>query len=119
MSAKVAPNVLLVSGDSLATRVDEGRLEASLAGTVLLVEYDGNYRRILSWLWQYGLRRDKCNNIHLNAKGPHPWKFGMAYTLAGGYSEIPIHEATLERTWSGRLLIQGYKGQPLLLLKYL
>ena len=50
MLAKVAPNVLLISGDSLATRVNKGRLEASLAGTMLLVEYDGNYRRIVSWL---------------------------------------------------------------------
>jgi len=61
-----------VSADGYITEVNLEKLEASLAGLVLLVEYDGQCKRLWTWLWRYGLSRDVLNTLHLGGHGPDP-----------------------------------------------
>lgn len=107
-----------MSGDYKATLITRARLETSLAGTVLLVEHDGHYGRLWTWLWKYGMSRDTFNTICIEGKWPGMFRGGSGYVLIGGQENLPIHETILEKKWSGRLLIQGFEHQPLLLFKY-
>lgn len=108
-----------MSVDCLTTEVVLAKLEASLAGAVLLVEYDGRYKRLWTWLWKYGLSRDVFNILHLGGDWPDISGLGRGYILAGCSPEIAIHESVLGEKWSGRLLIQAYEKRPLLLFEYL
>lgn len=98
-----------MSGDFQATEVILDKLEASLAGTIFLVEYDGNCGRIWDWLWQYGLSRDMFNMVRLEAETPDLFRSGSTFWIVGGNPSIKIHETVLERKWSGRLYILGYR----------
>jgi hypothetical protein len=118
--SEVGPKYFSITADGQATRVTLERLEASLAGSLLLIEYDGRrYRRLWTWLWKYGLSRDKYNTVHLNGDGPAYPRSGRVYVLAGCSRAISIHESVLEERWSGRLLIQEYGKRRYMLFKYL
>src|ERR1700721_1967180 len=86
---------------------------------MLLVEYDGWYKRLWTWLWKYRLSRDIFNTIHLGGDWPERPGVGHGYVLAGYSPEITICESVLRKTWSGRLLIQAYEKRPLMLFEYL
>ncbi|KAJ8062031.1 hypothetical protein OCU04_009811 [Sclerotinia nivalis] len=47
---ETSPGFFRISGDRQATVVALESLETTLAGTVLLIEYDGHYLRIFTWL---------------------------------------------------------------------
>jgi len=100
------------------TAVILDELETSLAGTLLLVEYDGNWKRLCTWLWNIGLSRNKFNSIHIGGYGPGFVGLGTGYVLAGCSPEIHIDERILARKWSGRLLIQGYSKESSMFLRY-
>ncbi|KAH6667176.1 hypothetical protein B0J14DRAFT_183988 [Halenospora varia] len=116
--SETAPRIFKVSGDRLATEVVLDKLEVSLAGTMLLVEYDGQYKRLWTWLWKYSLNRDVCNTLRLTGDWPEPLGLGRGYVLTGGSSEILVNDRVLEGKWSGRLLIQEYKNRTIVLLEY-
>ena len=99
--------------------VSRDYLETTLAGTVFLVEYDGRYQRILTWLWQYGLSRDTFNTFRIELEVPDIFRSGSSFWIIGGTTPVKIGQKVLERKWSGRLYILGYRKQPLMLLRYL
>lgn len=92
-----------------------------MAGTVLLVEYDSDFRRLFTWFWHYGLSRDTFNSIYLAGDYPDIKNSGRGYLLAGCSPEIRLHKTVLERKWSGRLFSREYAKKPLIsvLLQYL
>ena len=103
-----------MSGDFQAANFSLEKLESSLAGTMLLVEYDGKFRRLLAWLWKYGLSRDVITSpTHLSGDSPDHSRLGRVYTLAGSSPQMVLHEKGLERKWSGRLYLQEYDKEPL------
>ena len=116
---EISPKVFRVSADYQATKVTLDQLETSLAGVMLLVEHDGRYRRLWTWLRKYGLRKNLYRTIYLSGNWPPSFRFGHGYILAGCSPEIHIDKSVLEDRWSGRLVIQGYEKQYLLLWKYL
>lgn len=117
--SRTSLDIFKVSADGRVTEVILDKLETSLAGVVLLAEYDGQYKRLWTWLWRYGLSRDVFNTLHLGGDGPDCTRLGCAYALHGCNPAIAIHENALEDKWSGRLLIQNYKKRPLMLFNYL
>ncbi|KAH6699901.1 hypothetical protein BKA61DRAFT_621255 [Leptodontidium sp. MPI-SDFR-AT-0119] len=116
--SEVLPKVFQVSGDHQATEFHLDKLETSLSGVLLLVEHDGRYSRLWTWLWNYGLSRDVFNSIHLAGDGPAISRLGRDYVLSGCTRDISVYEEVLERKWAGRLLIQQYYER-FLLFRYL
>jgi hypothetical protein len=86
---------------------------------VFLVEYDGNYRRLFTWLWQYGLSRDSFNTFKIEIEVTEPGRSGSSVWMTGGRKAIKIHETVLERNWPGRLYLQEHRKRRLALLWYL
>ena len=118
MSEK-SPNIFTVSADYRVTDVILDMLETSLAGVMLLAEYDGQYSRLWTWLWKYGLSKDVFNTLHLRGDVPGFPRLGRGYILTGCTPEIAIHESVLGAKWSGRLLIQRYNKRYAILFEYL
>ena len=116
---ETSPKVFRVLGDCRAANIILDKLETSLAGTMLLAEYDGRYSRLLAWFWKYGLSRDVFNTIHLGGDWPERPGVGRGYILAGCSPGLPISESVLKEKWSGRLLIQAYEKRPFMLFECL
>jgi len=57
--------VFKMSADGHVAEVILEKLETSLAGVILLMEYDGQCKRLWTWLWRYGLSRYVFNTLHL------------------------------------------------------
>lgn len=118
---ETSPGFFRISGDYQATVVALENLETNLAGTVLLAEYDGRYRRILTWLWQYRLRKCSSSIFQIEAEAPDLFQFrsGEMFLMSGGSPAVPIHESVLGRKWSGRLYIAKWKQCRWVLIEYL
>lgn len=70
-----SPGLFKVSGAGQLTEVTLKSLEITLAGTVLLTEYDHCYRRMFTWLWQFWLRNCMSEVFQAEAEVPdlvHP-----------------------------------------------
>jgi hypothetical protein len=117
-STDLRAEVLDVSGDGRSATFYREQLEASLAGTMLFVECDYAYRRILTWLWQYGLSTKRYNQVRIADHSQNPMTGETIYWIYGTNDKLLTRETVLEDKWSGRLLIQAYKGKPLRMLKY-
>ncbi|KAF7867282.1 hypothetical protein EAF04_005365 [Stromatinia cepivora] len=118
---EISPNFFKISGDYQVTVVALECLESTFAGIVLLIEYDGCYRRIFIWLWQYWLRRYTSNILQIEAEAPDlfRFRFGKVFLMNGGSPIVPIHESVLERKWSGRLYIARWRQRRWVLVEYL
>lgn len=114
---------MMVSGDHHATLVNEAWLADTLAGTVLLVEFDGCYGRIFTWLLQYRWKRrvSSFRGFKIRGSGPALFQSGDLFTIAASSNSPPIkiRESVLEERWSGRLYIAEWRKEPLLLVGYL
>ncbi|KAF7870326.1 hypothetical protein EAF04_004072 [Stromatinia cepivora] len=117
--SEISPGIYRVSGGKQATEVAVESLETTLAGTLLLAEYDGRRRRILTWLWQYGLRSHTSNTFRAEVNVPDLIQPGREFWMVGGSAFIKIHESVLEKKWSGRLYIAGCRRRHLILFKHL
>jgi hypothetical protein len=113
---------LKVSGDCQAVLVRCEWLEATLGGNLLLVEHDGYYGRIVTWLWRYWLGRHTfgprrfqiVEEVAMLARGS-----GRVFHIAAGNSSIMVEEYRLEMAWSGRLYIVEWTQQYSMLFRYL
>ncbi|KAF7877681.1 hypothetical protein EAF04_001352 [Stromatinia cepivora] len=114
--SEILPGSFEISGGCQATL--EG-LETTLAGTVLLAEYDGRYRRILTWLWRYGLSRRIFSAFQIEADGPDGNQLGTTFLISAYSFSIRVHKSVLEKKWSGRLLIARWTQQRWILVEYL
>ena len=119
--SEASPGLFKVSGAGQLTEVTLKRLEITLAGTLLLTEYDHCYRRIFTWLWQFWLRnwtsevfqaKEEIRDLVHPGTGNHFW-------MSGGSPEVRIHESILERKWSGRLFIARQRNSCCALIGYL
>ncbi len=108
--SEISTQVFQLTIGCQVTYVNHDSLETSLAGSVLLVEYDHKYKR---------LSRGVFNTLCLVGDGPGYPNQGCVYVLARCNPGGCVHESLLEETWSGRLLIQEYKKRPFIFLEYL
>lgn len=104
---EISPRVFRLSGYLQVTTVPLEKLETFLPGTVLLIEYDRDFRRLFTWFWNYGLSRDTFNSIYLGADFPDHSRLGRGYVLAGCSPKMRLHKTSLQSKWSGRL----YRGE--------
>lgn len=114
-----SPHVFRLSGDCMATEVTQEKLEPSLAGTMLLIEYDGKYGRLLTWLWKYWLSRDSWNMVQVGASAPDLIRSGISIWIVGGTPDLKIHKTVLESKWSGRLYLHEYGKDRSMMFRYL
>ncbi|APA11286.1 hypothetical protein sscle_07g060560 [Sclerotinia sclerotiorum 1980 UF-70] len=118
---ETSPGYFRISGGCQVTVVVLESLETTLAGTILLIEYDSHYRRIFTWLWHCWLRKSMSSIFQIEAEAPDLFQFrsGKVFLMSGGSPAMRVHESVLERKWSGRLYIGRWRQYRWVLIKYL
>ena len=109
----------IISGDGDFVENTLSRIEANLAGTMLLYECDSHVMRFVHWALWYGLSCNKVNGAYIGYDELDPVTGETVFWFYGLNKKIKIRQSVLERTWSGRLYIQDYRESRWMFLSYL
>jgi hypothetical protein len=108
-----------VSGGGFSTTVSRAKLEATFAGMVLLREFSSRSIGLWTSMWQHAwYSRTGLEAWRIETEVQDFLALGPSFTFAGGSQKLTLSQNVLERKWSGRLYIIGYKRRPSLVLKY-
>lgn len=117
--SETSPGIFRISGDLQATQVTLECIQGTLAGAMLLFEYDGRTGVFLTWLWNYVSRKHTIRTFQVEYYVPDLIRSGYEVWMVGGSHPLVIQTSVLERKWSGRLYIIRHRRCYFSLFKYL
>ncbi|KAJ8067035.1 hypothetical protein OCU04_004415 [Sclerotinia nivalis] len=109
---KIDSDIFQVASEGQGARVSLGRLQSSLAGAVLLYEYDGRIRPFYKLFKSYVLREDLLHAFKIE------WISGGNVYMVGSLYSSTIRTSIVGSKWSGRLYIAEYRRNYFILFRY-
>lgn len=98
-----------VSGGFDTLTILVSKLELNLPGTILLLEHDGQWKRIMDWFWNYGLTFRTVNDVYIAYHVTDTAGGDIDYWIADGSTATFVSGKSLRMKWSGWLFIQKYR----------
>ncbi|KAJ8063240.1 hypothetical protein OCU04_008473 [Sclerotinia nivalis] len=117
--SETSPVIFRVTGDLQGTRANLECIQSTLAGAMLLFEYDGCKGVFLTWLWNYVSRKHTPYTFRAEYFVPDLIRSGYKVWMVGGSHPLVIRTSVLEMKWSGTLYIATCRRRHFALFEYL
>ncbi|CAD6440082.1 4970045a-2c86-44cb-b61f-bcbfd822b040 [Sclerotinia trifoliorum] len=117
--SEISPGIFRVTGDLQGTQVTLECIQGTLAGAMLLFEYNGRKDVFITWLRNYLSRKNTPHTFRAVYIVPDLIQSGYKVWMVGGSHPLAIRTSILEMKWSGRLYIARCQRSHSVLFKYL